>query len=207
MNGYLTTLFVFASIAVTVLSYRFVGGGVVYDATFGRTTRFFMLAALTITIGALIGVVYQAHNEASWWEVAACFATPPLLLHLLWRTGEIGHLYTDPPLRAPTTSYGKWLLRMGAEDGLFLRTAGQSVMTSTFVFLLAFVFGLVKFTTPYTVFTGIMLFLAFLVVASAYNHEQNSYESTAVDVPFAEYITGIALAMVSTTLAYGLVTS
>lgn len=218
MNNSLVMFFVLASLVMTTMSYRFVGGGVItidrdgnHVEDYGRTARFVALAVAMSIVGVCIGSGFDYMGAASWWKVALCFVVPPLGMHLLWRTGEIGHLYMRPMQRLPTTAYGKWLADLGVDDGLLVRTAVQAAVTTVLVFATVFITGLVKPTVPFYIVSLAVTNVAFFVIAGVYDHgDGETFYNTSgkrvetVDVDRAETWTGAALALVATTLSVGL---
>jgi hypothetical protein len=185
-------------------NYRFVGGGAVTvdfdrdgEEDLGRTARFLLVTA------ALLGLAVLAH-EAAWkppvLREVVLFVAIPTVLHLLWRFGEIGHLYCDPPHRDPSTFYGRFLLEgMGGDrdNALIARTAVQAGLScwvvagvlglSGFVTTTSFAF----FGTVYVVTIGAMVGMVVAYTPAADRGPR------CIDVPRAERVAGFLHAAVS----------
>jgi hypothetical protein len=99
------------------LYYRFVGGGY-GPKEWGRTTR------LLVGSPAIIGFIVLVFSVTGWtsgctrsWIEALTPGVLIVVISYLCRVGEIGILYTIPPLRAPLTRYGRLLLTISDNVG------------------------------------------------------------------------------------------
>lgn len=185
-------------------NYRFVGGGAVTvdfdrdgEEDLGRTARFLLVTA------ALLGLAVFA-SGAAWKPLelreVALFVAIPTALHLLWRFGEIGHLYCDPPHRNPDTFYGRFLLD-GAdgnrEDALLVRTAVQSGLSCVVIAVVLGLSGLVT-TTSFAFFGTVCMVTVGVMVGMAIAYVPASLRGTrCIDIPRAEHTAGLLHAAAS----------